>query len=322
MNDHFEQSADSRGTYATVRMTQLPWLDSRSTSPIFTDGTIVAGRYRVVRLLGRGGMGEVYLAFDHLLEEQVALKTLASPGLLDEAALSDAFWEVRLARGIAHPNVCRVYDVGVHASDERTHFMTMEFIEGFSLRSRIMRGRAPLAEAVDCARQLLQGLSAVHAAGVIHRDLKVDNVLIRRNADSAATVVITDFGCACSLRQSESSVPLDCRGSYAYMAPEQLLSGTVSPETDLYSFGLIVYELLTGQLPFAEHSPTTRVLRRLQETPMRPGLLRVDIPSWLDDYVLRCLRLTPSERFGTAQAALGALNEVVRSHDPTAQLEL
>ncbi|HLJ75211.1 MAG TPA: serine/threonine-protein kinase, partial [Thermoanaerobaculia bacterium] len=201
----------------------------------FTPGVMLADRFRIIALLGKGGMGEVYRAEDVKLGQQVALKFLPEA---NPVRLERLYREVRLGRQVSHPNVCRIYDVfeaGGH------HFISMEYIDGEDLASLLRRiGKLPHDKALDVARNLCAGLAAAHALGIVHRDLKPANVMI----DGRGTARITDFGLAGladEIRAGEIS------GTPAYMAPEQLSSGEVTQRTDLYALGLILCEVFTGK---------------------------------------------------------------------------
>ena len=210
----------------------------------FLPGRLVAGRYRIIALLGKGGMGEVYRADDLTLGQAVALKFLPDEAARDEGLLDRFRNEVRIARRVSHPNVCRVYDVG--DVDGQT-FFTMEYVDGEDLASLLRRiGRLPPDKALDIARQLCAGLAAAHTKGVLHRDLKPANIML----DGRGQVVITDFGLAGladNIRGNEIR-----SGTPAYMAPEQLAGKEVSPRSDIYALGLVLYEVFTGKRAFAE----------------------------------------------------------------------
>jgi hypothetical protein len=209
----------------------------RSEHTRFAPGQLIASRFRIVRLLGHGGMGEVYQADDLTLGERVALKLLA-PGLAHHPGAIDRFvTEVRLARAIAHPNVCRVYDIGEF---DGLHYLSMEYVDGETLSSLLRRvGTLPPDAVANIARQLCAGLAAAHGRGVLHRDLKPANIMM----DGQGYVRILDFGLAV---QSTGIRAPDVAGTPQYMAPEQLVGGHVSERTDLYAFGLVIQELLTG----------------------------------------------------------------------------
>jgi predicted Ser/Thr protein kinase len=212
----------------------------------FVTGQMLAGRYRIVGLLGKGGMGEVYKAEDLKLNQTVALKFLPESIALDGRMLARFHNEVRIARQVAHPNVCRVYDIG---EVDGLSFLSMEFIDGEDLSSLLRRiGRLPGDKAVELARQMCAGLAAAHEAGVLHRDLKPANVMI----DGRGKARITDFGLAVvseELRGEEATA-----GTPAYMAPEQLTGKEVTQRSDIYALGLVLYELFTGKRAFEAKS--------------------------------------------------------------------
>lgn len=213
--------------------------DSSSHHGRFLPGTKLADRYRIVSLLGRGGMGEVYRADDLRLGQTVALKFLP-PELAKDARRLEYFHnEVRLARQISHPNICRVYDIGVV---DGQHFISMEYIDGEDLRALLHRiGRLPKDKGSQIAQQLCSGLAAAHAKGVLHRDLKPANIMI----DGQGQARITDFGLATVSSDGECVIGMS--GTPAYMAPEQLLRGETSVQSDIYSLGLILFEMFVGK---------------------------------------------------------------------------
>ena len=206
----------------------------------FEAGTILASRYRIVGRLGQGGMGEVYRADDLTLGQPVAMKFLPESLEGDPARLAQLHNEVRLARQIAHKNVCRVYDVG--DADGRP-FLTMEYVDGEDLASLLRRiGRLPEDKGLELARELCAGIAAAHERGVLHRDLKSANVMLDGNGD----VRITDFG----LAEMTGSTDQIRAGTPAYMAPEQLAGQPATTQSDLYALGLLLYEIFTGRRAF------------------------------------------------------------------------
>ncbi len=264
----------------------------------FLPGRLVASRYRIIALLGKGGMGEVYRADDLTLGQAVALKFLPDEAAGDESLLERFRNEVRIARRVSHPNVCRVYDVG--DVDGQT-FFTMEYVDGEDLASLLRRiGRLPPDKALDIARQLCAGLAAAHAKGVLHRDLKPANIML----DGRGQVVITDFGLA--------GVADDIRGNEirsgtpAYMAPEQLSGKEVTTSSDIYALGLVLYEVFTGKRAFAE-SPAKVLHARGDRTPSRPSSVVKDLDPIVEKVILRCLETEPSSRPATALSVAAAL---------------
>src|SRR5258708_29034504 len=208
----------------------------------FVPGTFVAERYRIIGILGRVGMGEVYRATDMVLGHRVALKFLPEATASDPDILARFHSEVRIARQVSHPNVCRVYDIGAVAGQP---YISMEYVDGEDLGSLLRRiGRLPNDKAVEMARKLCAGLAAAHDQGVLHRDLKPANVMI----DGRGQLLITDFGLA---GIAENIQDTEIRhGTPAYMAPEQLTGKEVTVRSDIYALGLVLYEMFTGKRAF------------------------------------------------------------------------
>lgn len=285
---------------------------------MFEDGALVANRYEVRRRIGRGGMGQVYEAYDLILREPVALKTTTSQRSKGPERLLD---EVRMARRITHPNVCRLYDAGVHEQREpqrRTYFISMEYLEGHTLRHRLRHGLPALQQVFGIARQLLIGLAAIHDAGVLHRDFKSENVMLRLPGNGTGQAVIMDFGLAQSLEEAASLGPLTGigAGSHGYMAPEQIDNLPLGPETDLFAFGVVMYEMLTGRLPFSRDGQKNAPSNLPDQVPAPPSQLRPDLPSGIDAFVLKCLSVCPSHRYRTAERALAALAKIFEAWSP------
>ncbi len=289
-----------RSPEETLTLTALPrgaGSPAREGAPL-AQGTVLGGRYRILSLIGRGGMGEIYRAFDLKLDQDVALKFLPEALERDERALSRLLGEVRNARQVSHPNVCRVYDV---AEAEGRHFLTMEHVRGDDLASILQsRERLPAETALSIARQLCAGLAAAHDRGVLHRDLKPSNILI----DERGVARIADFGLA-----EASAVPEGARaaeGTPSYMAPEQLAGKEVTQRSDLYALGLVLYELFTGR---SAHGGGSRVdLLRLRESPPPPlSTLAPDIDPGVERAVRRCLESAPARRPSSARSVAAAL---------------
>jgi len=264
----------------------------------FLPGTIVAGRYRIAGLLGRGGMGEVYRATDLTLGQAVALKFLPEATARDERALVRFYNEVRMARQVTHPNVCRVYDIG---QLDDVPYISMEYVDGEDLASLLRRiGRLPGDKAVETARKLCAGLAAAHEKGVLHRDLKPANVMI----DGRGNVVIMDFGLAGLSDQLQADVH---SGTPAYMSPEQLAGTEVTQRSDIYALGLVLYELFTGRRAF--EAASLMELMQMQERGAPPSITSVarDLDPTVEHVVLRCLERDPSRRPSSALAVAAAL---------------
>ncbi|MCA9065888.1 MAG: serine/threonine protein kinase, partial [Planctomycetaceae bacterium] len=258
----------------------------------FLPGTRVAGRYRIVSRVGKGGMGEVYRADDLRLGHTVALKFLPKELAADARRREYFLSEVRLTRQISHPNVCRVYDIG---EVDGQQFLSMEYIDGEDLRVLLRRiGRLPADKGVQIAQQLCAGLAAAHDKGVLHRDLKPANIMI----DGQGQVRITDFGLA---KLSSESTPREISGTPAYMAPEQLLFGETSPQSDLYSLGLVLAEVFLGRSINTTNDPD-RLVAQLQSSMDSAVHLDFDeIDPVVKRAVLSCLAREPGDRPASAR---------------------
>src|SRR5688572_16110984 len=266
----------------------------------FVPGTILVERYRIVGLLGKGGMGEVYRADDLKLGQPVALKFLPDHLLKDGAALARFHREVRVARQVSHRNVCRVYDIG---ELEGRHFLSMEYIKGEELSSLLRRiGRLPVEKAVQLARQICAGLAAAHDVGVLHRDLKPANVMI----DGDGNARILDFGLAGLAEEFRDDELL--AGTPAYMAPEQLEGKEQTIQTDIYSLGLVLYELFTGRKAFEAGTLGELIkLRRSGTTPTTPTSIVKDLDPLVEKVIDRCILRDPAERPSSALQVAAAL---------------
>ena len=294
-------SADAPTTPAITSSDSPTYPTPRKPSPSrdevrFAPGSLIADRYRVISLLGRGGMGEVFRADDLTLGQPVALKFLPE-SMIDRSMLDRFRNEVRIARRISHPNVCRVYDIG---ETDNYVFLSMEYVGGEDLSSLLRRtGRLPRDKALEITRKLCAGLAAAHDMGVLHRDLKPSNIML----DQRGEVRIMDFGLAGLAHEIE-----DVRsGTPAYMAPEQLAGKEVTPRSDIYSLGLLLYELFTGK-PAFEGKTYDEILRvRRQSAPPRPSALVPDLDPAVEMVILRCLDEEPENRPSSASIIPPAL---------------
>jgi eukaryotic-like serine/threonine-protein kinase len=263
----------------------------------FVPGAVLSERYRIVELLGRGGMGEVYRADDLTLDQPVALKFLPVALQHDLDRRERFYDEVRLARQVAHPSVCRVYDV---IESDGTPFLSMEYVDGEDLASLLRRiGRLPEDKALEIARQLCAGVASAHEKGVLHRDLKPENVMI----DGRGHVRITDFGLAVAADAVERE---DVRsGTPAYMSPEQLAGREVTVRSDVYALGLVLFELFTGRRAF--EAANLRELERKQQDVTAPSDIVPDIDPAVERAILHCLERDPARRPSSALAVAAAL---------------
>jgi serine/threonine-protein kinase len=260
---------------------------------------MLAGRYRIIGLLGRGGMGEVYRADDLKLGRPVALKLLPGDVERDPGRLERFLNEVRLSLQVTHPNVCRVFDIG---EVDGRHYLSMEYVDGEDLASLLRRiGRLPQDKAVEIARQLCAGVQAAHEEGILHRDLKPANVMI----DGRGRAKITDFGLAGAARGIEG---VEARaGTPGYMAPEQLAGERLTPRTDLYALGLVLYELFTGKAAFESSSPTETMRTQRDTTPSNPSSHVAGLDPAVERTILRCLEPEPDRRPESALAVAAGL---------------
>ena len=292
-------AGDRRPAAASRRAPRPPRSSGATDGGRFVPGEVLAGRYRIVGLLGRGGMGEVYRADDLTLSQAVALKFLPEALLRDKSALQRFHREVRVARQITHPNVCRVYDIG---EAEGRHFLSMELIGGEELSSVLKRfGRLPADKATEIARQICAGLHAAHRQGIVHRDLKPANVMI--DAEGAARV--TDFGLAALVEDVPGN---EVAGTPAYMSPEQLEGRGLTTKSDIYSLGLVLYELFTGRRAFdAASLPELLRLRQSGTRPSSPTDVVRDLDPLIERAILRCLETEPERRPASALHVAAAL---------------
>jgi serine/threonine protein kinase len=266
----------------------------------FIPGDVLSERYRIVGLLGQGGMGEVYRADDLKLKQPVALKFLPASLTANGAALARFYKEVSVARQISHRHVCRVYDIGEYQGE---HFISMEFVRGEELASLLKRiGRLPQDKAIEVARQLCGGLAAVHERGVLHRDLKPANIML----DEHGEVRITDFGIAALADELDRN---DSRsGTPAYMSPEQLEGQELTIKSDIYSLGLVLYEVFTGKRAFEATSLQELIrLRRSDTTPTSPGQIVPELDPLIERVIFRCLERDPAKRPASALQVAAAL---------------
>jgi Protein kinase domain/zinc-ribbon domain len=264
-----------------------------------TPGSVLSGRYRIVGLIGRGGMGEVYRADDLKLGQPVALKFLPAKLASEPAWIERFYGEVRHARGVSHPNVCRVYDVG---EIQGRHFLSMEYVDGEDLASLLRRiGRLPPDKAVEIARELCAGLAAAHDKGVLHRDLKPANVMI----DGRGRAKITDFGLAAGVGDDKAGAEVS--GTPAYMAPEQLSGKGASVQSDVYALGLVLYEIFTGRKPFEAATLADWRRRHSEDPPTAPSTVTPGLDPVVERVILRCLEKDPTARPRSVAAVAAAL---------------
>ena len=270
----------------------------------FQQGQIVAERFEVLRAIGQGGMATVYEAIDRKLSERRALK-------FPKAGYSRTMPpEARSALQVTHDNICRIHEIHTTQTDSGpADFISMELLEGETLLNRWRRKPLEPNEAIDIGRQLCRGLAAAHRAHILHRDLKSNNVMLTRHADGSPRVVITDFGLARPLASGHGPASSSIAGTPNYIAPEIWKGAEPSPSSDIYSLGVVLYEMLAGRLPFPSDTPWQTRLTRLPEPPSRSD--RAPDPRW-DPVALRCLDPDPSKRFAAAGDVLDAIESAFR----------
>jgi len=267
-------------------------------------GTVFDGRYKIVRKLGAGGMADVYLAEDQELGRRVAIKILNDRHAADDQFVERFRREAKNAAGLSHPNIVSIYDRG---EAEGTYYIAMEFLDGRSLKELIVgRGPAPIKTAVEYARQILAAVGFAHKHGIVHRDIKPHNVLV----GPEGRLKVTDFGIARSGASQMTEVG-SIIGTAQYLSPEQARGAPVDQTSDLYSVGVVLYELLTGQVPFTGDTPLEIAMKHLSEPPRPPSELRPEVPHDLDLVVLRALAKDPSDRYQSAEEMDADLERVL-----------
>jgi eukaryotic-like serine/threonine-protein kinase len=267
------------------------------------EGSVVDGRYRILRRIGSGGMADVWLAEDAHLQRQVALKVLHARFAQDREFVERFRREAEAAAGLQHPNVVSVFDRG---DVDGTYYIAMQYLEGTTLKQLIDAGLEP-AEAVGLIRQVLEGARFAHRHGVVHRDLKPHNVII--DAEGKATV--TDFGIA-RAGVSEITQTGSVMGTPHYLSPEQAQGLDVTAVSDLYSIGVMLYEALTGRVPFEGDSAVAVAMKQVSQAPQRPSSINPGISPALDAVVMRALEKEPGQRFQSADAFIAALDAALR----------
>jgi len=269
-------------------------------------GSVFAGRYKIVEVLGHGGMGSVYKAEDLKLKTTIALKLLLPDYQSQPEVINRFLREIRLALKITHENVVRIYDLG---EVDNVYYISMEYIEGLDLKSLIERKQKfPIQEGVDLIRQVLSGLSVAHAKGIVHRDIKPQNIIIM----GTNVAKIVDFGIAKIAGEASATAGMTKKdmiiGTPEYMSPEQALAREVDARTDIYALGIVMFEMFTGQPPFASDTAINLLIKQVKQQPPEPRQLNPDIPPTLGKIILRALAKNPEDRFQSVNEMLKILD--------------
>ena len=302
-----EYMMQTSGGAPTQRLDSVPTAVRAVGGDQLRPGAIFAGRYDIKEILGAGGMGIVYRAFDRELQEPVAIKTLKPEAMAGGAALDRFKQEIRLARKIAHRNVVRTYDLG---EQNGMYYLTMEYVEGTSLKQLIVsRGKLPVEVTLTVGKQLCRALEVAHAEGVIHRDIKPQNIVVEPNG----FLKVMDFGIARLANPPKGKGLTEAGtaiGTPDYMSPEQLSGLELDPRSDLYAAGVVLFECLTGRLPFEAETTWALVAKHLEEEPPDPRTTNPDVPGALAVVILKAMAKDPKKRFESASQMHDALARI------------
>ncbi len=280
-----------------------------------TTGSTFAGRYQIIEELGKGGMGKVYKAQDTDLKEKVAIKLLKPEIAADKKTIERFRNELKFARKIRHKNVCQMYDLN---KEEGAHYITMEYVDGEDLKSMIrMMGQLSSGKTIFIAKQACEGLAEAHRLGVVHRDLKPQNIMIDKDGNAR----IMDFGIARSLKTKGITATGVMIGTPEYMSPEQVEGKDVDQRSDIYSLGVILYEMVTGRVPFEGDTPFTIGVKHKSEEPIDPKELNTQLPEDLNLVILRCLEKDKEKRYQSAGEVRAELTRIEKGI-PTTEIEI
>ncbi|TRZ92736.1 serine/threonine protein kinase, partial [bacterium] len=284
-----------------------------TTADEFARGTLFAGRYEIIEELGVGGMGKVYRAHDTKLNEEVALKLIKPEIAADKKTVERFHNEIKIARQISHKNICRTHDLH---QEGKTLFLTMEYVRGEDLKSLIHRTKTLSAgTALSIARQVAEGLGEAHKLGITHRDLKPGNIMIDKDGQAK----IMDFGIARSLHSGGITAEGGIIGTPEYMSPEQVEGKEADQRSDIYSLGIIIYEMVTGRAPFEGDTSFSVAYKHRHEAPEEPRKFNPHLPDALNRVILRCLEKDREARFQTAQELLADLENIERGAPVSAE---
>ena len=269
-------------------------------------GQLIDNRYKIIKSIGEGGMANVYLAFDTILEREVAVKILRGDLAEDEKFVRRFQREANSASSLKHPNIVEVYDVG---EDDGKYFIVMEYINGKTLKSLIKkRGILTLEEVIDIMLQLTSAVSCAHDSYIIHRDIKPQNVMILEDG----RVKITDFGIAMALNNNELTQTNSVMGSVHYLPPEQASGSGSTIKSDIYSLGILMFELLTGKLPFKGENAVEIAIKQMREQIPSVRSISPDIPQSVENVVLRACAKNPKNRYENAREMFEGMFYAIR----------
>ncbi|MCR5581596.1 MAG: Stk1 family PASTA domain-containing Ser/Thr kinase [Pseudobutyrivibrio sp.] len=272
---------------------------------MITQGVFIADRYEVIDKVGSGGMSDVYRAKDHILGREVAIKILKTEFSEDATFVAKFRTEAQSAAGLEHPNIVNIYDVG---SENGMYFIVMEYVEGITLKTYIeKKGQLNFKEAISIAIQVGRGIEAAHQKGIIHRDIKPQNIII----STEGKVKVTDFGIARAA--SSNTIHADVMGSVHYSSPEQARNGFVDGKSDIYSLGIVMYEMVTGRVPFDGDNTVAIAIQHLQEEMVAPSAYAPDVPISLEKIILKATMKSPDRRYGTISDMLMDLKKALVS---------
>lgn len=276
-------------------------------------GQVLKGKYKIINLLGEGGGSNVYLCERILVGDRVALKMLFAELAADPVKAKRFHLEATTTASIKHPNVITIYDFDF--TDEQLPFIVTELLRGLTLFGELQKkGKLPVRRALQIVTPICSALNVAHARGIVHRDLKPSNVVLHVMDDNSEVIKLIDFGIAKRLLNSKEDIitsPGIVFGTPAYMSPEHCLGEQLDGRADIYSLGVLLYEMITGQLPFEAESPTKLMLKHINEKPPSPRIYYPDIHPYLEDVIMRSLSKNPDYRFSSALAFAEELNRTL-----------